>query len=84
MALNIRNTETDRLATELARLTGQTKTEAVTEALRSQLKRRRREGSGRTIADELNEIGRRCAKLPVRDRRSADEILGYDENGLPR
>ncbi len=84
MALNIRNTETDRLATELARLTGQTKTEAVTEALRSHLERRRREQSGRTLADELNEIGRRCAKLPVRDGRSADEILGYDENGLPR
>ena len=84
MALNIRNAETERLATELARLTGQTKTEAVTEALRNDLERRRREGSGRTLADELNEIGRRCAKLPVRDGRSADEILGYDENGLPR
>ena len=84
MALNIRNAETERLATELARLTGQTKTEAVTEALRNHLERRRQEQSGRTLADELNEIGRRCAKLPVRDGRSADEILGYDENGLPR
>lgn len=84
MALNIRNTETERLATELALLTGQTKTEAVTEALRKHLERRRREQSGRTLASELNEIGRRCAKLPVRDDRSADEILGYDENGLPR
>ncbi len=84
MALNIRNAETERLATELARLTGQTKTQAVTEALRNHLERRRQEQSGRTLADELNEIGRRCAKLPVRDGRSADEILGYDENGLPR
>ena len=63
---------------------GQTKTEAVTEALRNHLERRRREQSGQTLADELNEIGRRCAKLPVRDGRPADEILGYDENGLPR
>lgn len=84
VALNIRNAETERLAGELARLTGQTKTQAVTEALRNHLERCRREQSGRTLAGELSEIGRRCAKLPVRDQRSADEILGYDEDGLPR
>lgn len=84
MALNIRNTETERLAAELALLTGQTKTEAVTEAIRSHLDRLRRERSGRTLADELDAIGRRCARLPVRDSRPADEILGYDERGLPR
>lgn len=84
MALNIRNAETDRLATELARLTGQTKTKAVTEALRTHLERLRQERSGRTLADDLDEIGRRCARLPVRDGRPADEIVGYDEFGLPR
>ena len=84
MALNIRNLETERLATELALLTGQTETEAVTEAIRSHLDRLRRERSGRTLADELDAIGRRCARLPVRDSRPADEILGYDERGLPR
>ncbi len=84
MALNIRNAETERLATELAQLTGQTKTEAVTVALRKHLERYRRQRTGLTLADEINEIGRRCARLPVRDGRSADDILGYDENGLPR
>ncbi|MCY3854807.1 MAG: type II toxin-antitoxin system VapB family antitoxin [Rhodospirillales bacterium] len=84
MALNIRNTETERLAAELALLTGQTKTEAVTDALRSQLARLRRERSGRSLADELDDIGRRCANLPVRDGRPADEVLGYDHDGLPR
>ena len=84
MALNIRNAEAERLAAELALLTGQTKTEAVTEAIRNHLERLRREQSGRTLADELDEIGRQCAKLPVRDGRPADEILGYDEHGLPR
>ena len=84
MALNIRNPETERLATELALLTGQTKTEAVTEAIRSHLDRLRRERSGRTLADELDAIGRRCARLPVRDSRPADEILGFDERGLLR
>ena len=84
MALNIRNAETERLATELALLTGQTKTEAVTDAIRSHLERLRRERSGRSLADELDDIGRRCARLPVRDARPADTILGYDRDGLPR
>ena len=36
------------------------------------------------LADELDEIARQCSRLPVRDGRAADEILGYDEDGLPR
>ena len=84
MALNIRNAETERLAAELALLTRKTKTEAVTDALRSQLARLRRDRSGRSLADELDDIGRRCASLPVRDGRPADEVLGYDRDGLPR
>ena len=84
MALNIRNAEAELLAAELALLTGQTKTEAVTDAIRYHLERVRRERSGRSLADELDDIGRRCARLPVRDSRSADEILGFDEDGLPR
>ena len=84
MALNIRNAETEQLAAELALLTGQTKTEAVTDAIRNHLERLRREQSGRTLADELDELGRRCAKLPVHDGRPADKILAYDEHGLPR
>jgi antitoxin VapB len=84
MALNIRNPETEKLADALARLTGETKTEAVTRALRDRLTRLRRERTHRRLADELDEIARLCSRLPVRDGRAADEILGYDENGLPR
>ena len=84
MALNIRNQEAERLAEALARLTGETKTEAVTRALRDRLARLRRERSGRRLADELDEIARHCARLPVKDSRTPDEILGYDEHGLPR
>ena len=84
MALNIRNPETERLAEALARLTGETKTAAVTRALRDRLARVRRERTHRRLADELDEIARRCARLPVRDRRTPEDILGYDENGLPR
>lgn len=84
MPLNIRNEETEELANALAKLTGETKTEAVTQALRERLQRVRRTRSKRRLADELDEIALHCATLPVRDRRSADEIIGYDEHGLPR
>ncbi len=84
MALNIRNPEAERLAEAVARLAGETKTEAVTRALRDRLARLRRERAGRRLADELDDIGRHCAQLPVKDRRTTDEILGYDSNGLPR
>ena len=84
MALNIRNEETEQLAEVLAKLTGETKTEAVTQALRDRLARVRRERSRRRLADELDEIARHCARLPVLDARTSDEILGYDEHGLPR
>ncbi len=84
MALNIRNEEAERLAATLAKLTGETKTEAVTKALKDRLARVRRERSGRRLADALDEIARHCAGLPVRDARAADEIIGYDADGLPR
>lgn len=84
MALNIRNSEAEELAEALAKLAGETKTEAVTRALRDRLARLRRERTGRRLADELDEIARHCAQLPPKDSRTADEILGYDERGLPR
>ena len=56
----------------------------MTETIRDSLERRRQERSGHSLADELDDIGRRCAKLPVLDGRPADEILGYDEHGVPR
>ena len=43
-----------------------------------------RRARGPRLSDELLKIARRCARLPLKDPRSADEILGYDERGLPR
>ena len=83
MALNIRNRTTEELAETLAGLTGETKTQAVTKALRDRLERIRRQRSGRSLAEELDDIALHCASLPVLDDRRTDEILGYDENGLP-
>lgn len=71
------------LAEMLSGLTGETKGEAVTQALRDRLARLQRERSGRRLADELDEIALRCAARPVFDSRSEDEILGYGPDGLP-
>ena len=84
MALSIKNPEADRLARELAAATGESLTEAVLKALRERL--RHQQGRARTprLREELRAIRERCARLPVLDPRSAEEILGYDERGLPR
>jgi antitoxin VapB len=84
MALNIRNPETERLAAEVARRTGETTTEAVTTALRERLARLRRGRAAGRLADELEAIAEHCASLPVLDARAPDEILEYDRRGLPR
>ncbi len=84
MALNIRNPETEKLAAELATLTGESKTQAVTQALRDRLSRVKRCRAAHRLSDELDEIARHCASLPILDKRSDEEILGYNESGLPR
>lgn len=43
-----------------------------------------RESSRRPLVDELDEVALHCSRLPVRDSRTPEEILGYDEHGLPR
>jgi antitoxin VapB len=83
MALNIRNHETEKLAADLAALTGETKTEAVKKALKDRLEQVKRRRSKRRLADRLDEIAKHCASLPVLDRRRPEDML-YDEHGLPR
>jgi antitoxin VapB len=84
MGLNIKSEETHRLARELARLTGESMTAAVTEAVRERLDRvRSRQATG--LADRLLAIGKDCAARLKEPFRSADHgDLLYDERGLPR
>ena len=63
MSLNIKNEETCRLAGELARLTGETMTGAITVALRERLERERHERSVEVRVQRLRAIANRCAKL---------------------
>jgi len=84
MALSIKDPNADRLARELAARTGETLTEAIVTSLRERLDREKKRTRRRGLAEELGEIGRRCASLPVIDARTPDQILGYDKRGLPR
>lgn len=90
MALNIKNAEVERLATELADLTGESKTETIRRALqdrRAQLRFRvtesaRRERVRRFLEREVwsrvpeDQLG----KAPSKEEREA--ILGYGEDGV--
>ncbi len=85
MALSFRDEETDRLARALAKLTGETLTDAVRGALAERLERERlRRGEAKTLADRFLAIGRHCAELPDLDKRTPEEIVGYDETGMWR
>jgi antitoxin VapB len=83
MALHITNPRTEALAQQLARETGESVTLAVTTALAERLAgvqwRKRTTGSAAAVA----RIQAAVAALPDRDPRSAEELLGYDRNGLP-
>ena len=84
MALSLKDPEADRLAREVAKRTGETLTAAIVTALRERLARLKGAPRRRPLRDELRAIAQRCAALPTIDDRSEDDILGYDDRGLPR
>lgn len=79
--LNIKDPEAYRLARALADRTGETLTQVVVLALRERFERERRKQRHRSLVDEMKEIAERVKSMPVRDRRSADEIIGYNDIG---
>jgi antitoxin VapB len=84
MAFSIKDPEADRLVREVASRTGETLTTAVIVALRERLARLRGKPRRGRLRQELREIAERCAQLPTLDPRPPDEIIGYDDRGLPR
>ena len=85
MGLNIKNEETCRLASELARLTGTTKTGAITLALRERLEREsKRHGVGARLR-AMRRSAERCAALVGPGVSSGQHgAMLYDERGLPK
>jgi len=84
MALSIKHDEADRLARQLARITGESLTEAVVVSLRERLQRASARNTQTPLHERVMAIGRRFARRPALDGRADDNILGYDKNGLPR
>jgi antitoxin VapB len=83
MSLNIKNEKTHRQARELARLTGESMSAAVSEAIRQRLERVR--GEKKDLAERLLEIGKECAARLKEPYKSMDiDDLLYDEKGLPK
>lgn len=82
MALSIKTEEADRLARALAAVTHESLTDAVTIALRERLERVR-DQRGVDVVARLDRLRAEYLAFPVEDPRSPDEIIGYDEHGLP-
>ncbi|HEY7831840.1 MAG TPA: type II toxin-antitoxin system VapB family antitoxin [Solirubrobacteraceae bacterium] len=83
MSLNVKNPEAHELARELAELTGESMSAAVTIAVRERRDRVLADRSG-GLAQRMLEIGKDCAgRLPEKVRRIDHGELLYDERGLP-
>lgn len=84
MALNIKDPETDRLARELAAATGESITVAARRAIEERLERIRARAEADATRVDLGDLIERARSRPDLDLRAAEEILGYDDDGLPR
>lgn len=79
MALIIDDPEAEYLAHALVKVTGETLQQAVITALQDCLRHLQEKGA----LDEVMATIHHCVALPELDPRPADEIIGYDEHGLP-
>lgn len=84
MALSIKNKATERLARQVARETGESLTAAIDTSLKERLQRLKQRRRERIITEKVEEILRRVDSLPTLDTRPEGEILGYDDQGMPR
>ena len=81
MALTINHPDANILVQELISYTGESLTQAVLNALRERIKKEKPKCVV-SLKDELLQIGKECAALPVLDKRTPEEILGYNNSGV--
>jgi antitoxin VapB len=84
MPLSIKNANTERLARQVADETGESITEAIQKSLEERWERLKARRRGRLLTRQIEDLLRRVDALPTLDTRPPDEILGYDEHGMPR
>jgi antitoxin VapB len=82
--LCIKNDATERLARQVADETGESITEAIQKSLEERWQRLKARRRARVLSRQIDDILQRVDAMPIQDHRSPDEILGYDEHGLPR
>lgn len=83
MALSIKDPETEKLARALAAHTGESITVATRRAIEERLKRTKAQLRKAALLEDMEAMQRRLNALPVLDPRNADDLIGYDENGVP-
>ncbi|WP_029010293.1 type II toxin-antitoxin system VapB family antitoxin [Azospirillum halopraeferens] len=86
MSITIKNREADSLLAELKAATGKGASQLVLELLRreAQRLRARRVRSADDAEARMAQLHRELAARPVLDPRAPDDILDYDDSGLPR
>jgi antitoxin VapB len=84
MGLSIKNDATERLARQVADETGESITQAIQKALEERWQRLRAKRRSRVLTGQIEDLLHRVDALPTLDSRPEDEILGYDEHGMPR
>lgn len=83
MTMKISDPETKELAKLVSDLTGETEIQVVKVSLCDRLNQIKRQKFSDTRIQEIKEIAKHCRSLPVLDNRNDEEILGYDDKGLP-
>lgn len=81
MALTILNEEAERLAQELASQTGKPIHQLILAALQEQAKQFQGQRSAVSAMARIQQARERCARLPDRDSRTAEDVLGYNADG---
>jgi len=84
MGMSIKNPATERLARQVAKETGESLTEAIQKSLEERWLRLQAKRRNRALTTRIEDLLRRVDALRTLDSRPEDEILGYDERGLPR
>lgn len=84
MPLSIKNDDAERLARQVASETGESMTEAIRRALEERWQRLKTGRRSRILTAQIEDLLRRVDALPTLDSRPGDEILNYDEHGMPR
>ncbi len=83
MPLSIKNPEVDRLARELAEVTGESMTDAICKALKLRLEKETGRNRPMSIHNEIQRMRSRVARLSRKDQRSDEDVIGYDRHGVP-